>query len=196
MLALDRAASWKKTKWRNASGRPIDNSDLWDDLLKAKAKVGARTDIEWEKGKSTKVEKEVDRRAKESARTPWRSRDHGFQHGKVARTKLKGIVASLFPASGQIETVRVYRKGASYHGPSQESKIFFEVYSEVQKSYISKHYAYCTFGMEATLHRSHHYHVRFNTDSKHPMIDEVIEEFFPESHDSSHTDAEFHPETR
>jgi ribonuclease HI len=37
---LVRAAGWKNGRWRNRHGQPMANHDLWDELLKARAKTG------------------------------------------------------------------------------------------------------------------------------------------------------------
>ncbi len=113
-------------------------------------------------------------------RMEWRVRDRGFQSGKVGRSRLRGTSSSLYPAKGQIETVRIYRKGSSYGGPSQKSKVFFEVYSQTEKTYVSKHHAYTSLRIESEVHRGHLYRVRFNDNPKYPIIEEIIEEIVPD----------------
>jgi len=39
------ALFWQKAQWRNSSGRPVENSNLWKDFLSAKAKAGIRVEI-------------------------------------------------------------------------------------------------------------------------------------------------------
>ena len=65
-----RVATWRANKWRNASGRPLENSDLWKRFLTVQAKVKVRTDIVWEKGKKSPTLKMVDRAAKEAGKSP------------------------------------------------------------------------------------------------------------------------------
>jgi ribonuclease HI len=45
------ADAWRANDWRNSSGRPMENSDLWKQFLAARRKVRIRTDIQWQKGK-------------------------------------------------------------------------------------------------------------------------------------------------
>jgi ribonuclease HI len=46
------ASTWRANNWCNASGRPLENSDLWKRFLSVQSKVKIRTDIVWQKGKS------------------------------------------------------------------------------------------------------------------------------------------------
>src|SRR5438094_5609418 len=83
-----RAAYWKKQKWLNLDGRPIENSSLWNELLSLRAKVRVATEIQYSKGKTSAILNEVDRRAKAAANRPTEI-DRGFRGGKVARSKSK-----------------------------------------------------------------------------------------------------------
>jgi ribonuclease HI len=165
---------WKSNRWCNREGRPVDNPDLWKALLSAKLRTGIRTDIEWRKGKKMPIQKEVDTKAKHSAKGIKRIHDNGYRAGKIARTKLPGLAAAMFPAAGQQEIIRVYRKGAGYR--TGDSKIYFEVFSEAEQRYVSKHFAYTSVDNEIELHRHHHYRVQFNDNPKYPIIVAVLEE--------------------
>jgi ribonuclease HI len=48
-----RAREWKKNHWRNRHGEPIENADLWNELLSAHSKAGITAHFEWNKGKKT-----------------------------------------------------------------------------------------------------------------------------------------------
>jgi ribonuclease HI len=170
------ASYWKKAKWRNKDGRPVENSDLWDALLSLRSKIGIRTDIEWNKGKTTEIGKEVDRRAKQSAKSFGKTADSGYQSGKISRTKLPGGSADMFPAQNQEATIRIYRKELKYHAKQNEYKIFFELFSDEQNKYTSKYFAYTPPENECVLHRAHFYRVQFNNNQKYPIIEKVIDE--------------------
>jgi ribonuclease HI len=168
-----RAPYWKKEKWKNLDGRPLENADLWNEFLLSRSKVRVSMDIQLTKGKSSPVLKEVDRIAKAAARQPTEV-DRGFRGGKVARSKTAGKAAStLFPASGQEATVNIYRK--KYAGKT-EDKVFFDLFSDVLSEFTAKHHAYTTAEIAYELHRSHCYRVRFNSDPKHPFIDSILAE--------------------
>jgi ribonuclease HI len=168
-----RAPYWKKNAWRNADGKPVENSELWNELLLLRPKVRTVTEIQWVKGKSAPILKEVDRRAKAAAQNPTNV-DHGFRGGKVARSKIPGRSASTpFAARGQESVINVYRKKLVGR---QEDKIYFDLFSESDQAYAAKHHAFTSAEIAHELHRSHRYRVRFNDNPKHPMIEKIIEE--------------------
>lgn len=135
-----------------------------------------RIDIEYEKGKSTYIAKEVDKKAKQSAKQVVKIADQGFREGKLYRSVLPGETAQLFAAQGQKEVVRIYRKDSIYRNKRIEWKIYFEVFSEMENRYVSKNFAYTSPKNEGNLHRSHSYRVQFNDNPKYPIIEGVVEE--------------------
>jgi len=168
-----RAEYWRANGWRNASGRPIENPDLWKELLSIRSKLRVRTDIEWTLGKKATILKAVDKSAKSAAKQPTET-DRGYQSGKVGRTKNKVPGSSaLFPATGQEAVVRVYRTGAFRSG---ENKITFQMFSETRGDFFEKFVAYARPEVGAILHRHHAYRVRFNSDAKYPVIEAVVED--------------------
>jgi ribonuclease HI len=168
-----RASYWKKNAWKNADGKPVDNEDLWNELLLLRPKVRTSTEIRWVKGKSAPILKEVDRRAKASAKQPTHV-DRGFRGGKVARSKTPGRSAStLFAARGQELVINIYRKNLV--GRTQD-KIYFDLFTESEGEFTAKHHAFTTAEIAHELHRSHRYRVRFNDNPRHPIIESVIEE--------------------
>jgi ribonuclease HI len=169
--------TWKTNEWCNSDGRPVENADLWKLLLSLLTKIGVRTEIEWKKGKSTPVQVEVDKQAKGVAKAAPRRKDRGFVQAKIARTKLPGISADLFPAQGQEEVIRIYKKDGNYSKKLSQARIRFEVFSVEKNTYVSKNYAYTSLEIESKLHRSHLYRVQFNTNPKYPIIEAVLGEF-------------------
>ncbi len=166
------AATWKRNNWENADGKPVENGDLWDELLSARARTGVRIEIKWMRGKSSLILKEVDRLAKRAATQPWKV-DRGFRPGKVGRSRVPGRTASgLFPARGQEALVRVYRStlvGRSKH------KIYFDLFSPEKQEFTQKFHAYAQAQLAVGLHRGHQYKVRFNDDPTNPVIEEAVE---------------------
>jgi ribonuclease HI len=161
-----RVPTWRANKWCNASGRPLENSDLWKRFLLVQSRVKVRTDIVWKKGKKSHTLKMVDRAAKEAGRSP-RSFDRGFRGGKVARSKVVGGSASLYAAHGKHEIIRIYRSGLIR---KTGHKITFDLYDEPSSLYSQKCFAY------TDAHRQHCYRVSFNDDPKHPVILSIVEE--------------------
>jgi len=168
-----RAALWRRSKWRLASGRPVENSDLWKRFLSIQSKVGVRTEIIWQKGKGSAILKAVHEAAKDAAKTPLQ-RDEGFREGKIGRSKFKSPGASvLFPARGQEARIHVYRSGLV---KKTDHKIFFNLYSEERQEFVDKFLAYAKPEQAIDLHRGHSYKVRFNENPRYPLIEFVVEE--------------------
>ncbi|HWR14152.1 MAG TPA: RNase H family protein [Terriglobales bacterium] len=166
------ARFWKANRWKTRSGRPVDNEDLWKELLSLQSKVKVRTEVIWRKGKKSPLLKAIDRAAKDAGKQPWKI-DRGFREGKVGRSKLPGAGASqLFPATGQDAIVHVYRSGLVGRSGF---RVFFDLYSEAAAGYIGKYRAYCPPEIAADLHRGHTYRVRFNNGLNHPQIEAILE---------------------
>ena len=169
---FNRAPGWRSNGWRNSSGRPVENSDLWKRLLAVRQRTRLRTDLQWRKGKKSPILKAVDRLAKEAARNP-QELDRGFRGGKMARSKIRGGAPSLYPARGQFPVIRVYRSSLIR---KTGHKITFEVVHPETDAYELKCFAYADAVVAAQLHRQHCYRVRFNADPKNPLIEELVAE--------------------
>lgn len=67
-----RAVGWSAHGWRNVHGRPLENIDLWKELLRLRRKLGFRLRLEVKliAGKSTPITKVVDKDAKGAAALP------------------------------------------------------------------------------------------------------------------------------
>jgi ribonuclease HI len=174
------AASWRRDKWRTRSGRPVDNADLWKRLISARLMTGIRTDLTWERGKSSPIQKAVDTGAKAAAKAGDHNRDYGFHAGKISRTRSREGAASLYPAKGQEEIIKVYRKGSIFRTAGMLAKIFFERCSPEDHVCISKHYAYISPSLEVQVHRNHFYKVIFNSNIDFPVIVSVQMEISPD----------------
>jgi ribonuclease HI len=166
-----RAMGWKRNKWRNRHGEPMENSDLWKKLLSAWQRAGMRIEFIQTKGKQSEILKTVDRTAK-AARDTGVGRDHGYQPGTVSRSMVKGA-AKKYPASGQHALIRPYRKKIMRSG---EEKLRFDLVSDDGQNYVACFYAYANSSLASELHRQHGYKVRFNNDPNYPQILECLEE--------------------
>jgi ribonuclease HI len=171
---IPRVAGWRSRGWRNYSGRPVENQDLWKRFLSLRMKARTTLTFHWTKGKKSQVLKEVDRAAKAAARAGNSGSDRGFRSGKVGRQKIKlAGAASLFPAKGQVAVISPYR---SVVVGKSENKIRFLLYSDHAQAYVDKHYAYASPEIGLQLHRGHAYRVRFGCEPKYPIIEELVEE--------------------
>lgn len=169
---IGRAPYWKKNGWRNLNGQPIANHDLWDDLLKARAKAGVRVDFVWQLGKQTDIGKQVDKAAKAAALRGGIDVDREYKPGSVSRSMVKGGVALPYPASGQTDVIRPYHKKIVVDG---ENRISFNCFDENTQTYHSKCYAYAPPLLSAELHKGNGHRVEFNSEPKYPQILRRIE---------------------
>jgi ribonuclease HI len=167
---VSRAPVWKRQGWKNSSGETKFNEDLWDQLLKVRAKVskkGLRVDIEWRERRSTDIAKQVDTAAKAAARRGGFDDDIGFRPGSVSRSMVRGGVAVRFPAAGQVLVIRPYVKKIMYKG---ENRISFNTFDEVTQTYAGKFFAFASPVLSAELHRGNGHRMQFNSDPKCPRF--------------------------
>lgn len=164
---------WKTNSWRNNEGKPYENADLWDSFLKEKQKTKLRTEIVWEKGKKNIILLRVDALAKQGADYPTKI-DYGYNAGKFTATRTTNRkAATLFPAQGQIELIRVYRKSIYGKGEKQIYKITFDLYDKEKKIYIDKFVAYRSKDCD-DLKRNNCYEATFNESNTFPIILKAI----------------------
>lgn len=172
---VPRAPGWKKRDWRNLSGEPKFNDDLWNKLLKLRQKAnraGIRIDFIWEKGKKTAIGKLVDAAAKTAAKRGGIDEDIGYKPGSVSRSMVVGGTAQRFPATGQTVVIRPYAKKVMHGG---ENRIGFNIFAEALQTYEGKFYAFAGPVLSAELHRGNGHRVRFNSDPNYPQLVERIE---------------------
>ena len=167
------APTWKSNGWRGSNGQPILNSDLWDDLLKARAKAGIRIQFVWQKGKTTDIANRVDEMAKAAAKRGGVNEDRGYKPGAYCRSMVKGGVAAPYPAAGQTAVIRPYAKKPVSR---VEERLSFNVFDESKQAYESKFFAFASRTMSFELHRWHGYRVRFNDNPKYPQILDCLKE--------------------
>jgi ribonuclease HI len=171
----NRSIGWSKNGWYNLHDRPLENVDLWKELLRVRRKLGFRVRVELKliAGKSTPITKAVDRNAKTASTLPSRV-DHGFRSGKIGRSKNNtGKAAKMFPANGQEITIRVYQTVMVRRG---EQKVKFQTYSAEKQDFFEKFMAYADNNVGNDLHRQHAYVVRMNDVLQYPKILEIIAE--------------------
>jgi ribonuclease HI len=96
------APYWKKNGWRNFSGEPIANEDLWDEILKCivkLSKAGLRVQFLWQKGKKTPLGKIVDKAAKAAAQRGGFHQDLGPQWSGQNRPYVVTSKPAMWPGT-------------------------------------------------------------------------------------------------
>ena len=165
----NRPATWRKAGWRGASGAFIENIDLWKNYLRLQS-VGA--EIVWERGKTSAVNKLVDKLAKEAAKSPIKKKDSGYRPSATSRSGSDRSAAQPFPAKGQTETIKILKRELEGVGSQREQKISFFLYNPETKQLQGKYYAYLR---KDIVHRHHLYAVKFGGTPKYPLMEEISE---------------------
>ncbi|MGH1538731.1 MAG: RNase H family protein [Gammaproteobacteria bacterium] len=160
---------WPKQKWCNKDGRPIDNCELWKDLVKQIKKVPVKVTFEWVKAHSkNQHNKAVDKLAKDSARGVL---NPPLTVTAVRRKKTKqSVKRGCIKMEGQSFSIRIITD--TYLRTQKIYKYKYEIISEDSKNFEDVDIIYSKHVMGA----GHHYEVTVNEDSKNPLIVEVIQE--------------------
>lgn len=169
---------WPKQKWMKKDGRPVENGELWERLVRelARLRKTKRVEIKWAKGHSADNphNKAVDVLAKESARratrpplVPGSVRQKKSEH----RTELGSV-----GMHGQRLQVRII--GVDYLAIQKTNKYRYEVMSPGSGYYGKVDFAYSDDPM---LRPGHTYLVTMNRDQQHPQIVKRIREIEPDS---------------
>ncbi len=166
------AREWSKEGGTNRHGEPMENWDLWKELMRAQTQARIRVDFVWMHDKESPILFRVHQDAKAAAKRGGTNIDSGYKPGWITRSKFKGS-ATRFRAAGQSAMIHPYRKKKMKNG---EWKIRFDVISEEGRGYVESCYAYASLELTlAELHSQNGYRVRFNDNPKHPQIVELLE---------------------
>ena len=169
---VNSAREWAQHGGENRHGQPMENWDLWKELLRAQNQTRIHITFTWMSDKESPVLRRVHLNAREAARRGGPNIDSGYKPGWITRSMVKGA-ATLFPAAGQTIMIRPYRKKRM---KNTEWKIRFDVISEDGQDYIESCYAYASPELTlGELHSQNGYRVRFNDNAKHPKIAELLE---------------------
>lgn len=167
---------WRTNGWRNQSGRPIENADLWKELVKVRGKIRKRVDFEWVKGHAKGKAKDIyndaaDKLAKESAKSPLSKRV--YRSSVRRKQSARRTVRSSVEMHGQSMRIRVVEM--QWMGIQKVWKYRYEVTSTESPFYenldwiFSRHY----------LRDGHEYLVVVNDQTANPQILDVLEEINP-----------------
>jgi hypothetical protein len=87
---------------------------------------------------------------------------------------VKGGSAQRFKAMGQVLVVRPYAKKVM-RGLNSDNRISFNIFDEVTRTYVGKHFAFASPALSFELHKGNGHRVRFNDDPAFPQFVERIE---------------------
>ncbi len=178
---LNRAIfEWPKQGWMTKSGPPVQNADLWQELVREymKLKKLKRVEVKWGKGHSANNphNKAVDALAKASAKRPTRPQlVPGTVRRKTSTEKTEvGSVAML----GQRLQIRIV--GVDYLATQRINRYRYEVLSPHSDYKGKVDFAYSD---DAGMRPGHVYVVTMNRDQQYPMIAKRHREIARESGD-------------
>lgn len=160
---------WHRSKWMNRNGRPIENAELWKDLVRAIKSVPRMIRFQWVKGHSKNVHnKVVDKLAKHSAKGVL---NKSLRVAAVRRKKTdRSVQAGSVKMEGQTMSVRIVTD--TYMRTQKLYKYMYEVLTEGSPYYGNCDYIYS----ELMLRAGHHYEVRVNETPDNPRVVEVLNE--------------------
>jgi len=161
---------WSKNKWFNKNGKPIENPELWKNLIKEIKNVNLRVEFEWVKGhKKDPHNKAADSLADKSAKS--------FLNKPLYQIKLRRKKSKKPTKRGSIE---MKGQKVSIHIITEQS-LRMQKLSKYRYEIISKGSKY--FGnvdiIYSELHQlkaGHKYIVTLNKNDKNPRILKLIEE--------------------
>jgi ribonuclease HI len=173
-----RAPYWPAGQAVNHEGMPIRNRDLWREFLRVRAQIRFRLTIKWVPGKTTRILRDVDKLAKDAARTAIEP-DRGYRPGAIGRRFTPGRrAAKAFPARGQSATFRIYKVEYLKGGGVPQHRVTFDLYSTSEADYIAPYFAFIS--ARHVIHRGHCYEATFNQSRTYPMIETIKEVACPE----------------
>jgi ribonuclease HI len=158
---------WPKNGWMTRDGPPVQNAELWQDLVRELKKLRRlkRVTIEWGKGHSADNphNKIADKLAKESAKRSLRPPvvPVSVRRKKSTKSTDHGSVEML----GQRLTIRIVT--AQYLPTQKVHKYRYEVMSPKSPFYGNVDVAYSD---NPLMKPGHTYRVTMNADARYPMI--------------------------
>jgi ribonuclease HI len=167
----DRAKyQWSQNKWRNRNGAPVENGDLWRELVKLEKKLRLRIEVMKVRGHAKNPQNQkADQLAKASAELP---QNPPLVPGRVRRKQsTKQLRRGTVPFEGQELTIHVHK--GELMRPQLVNQFEFTVrtpgahFEEV---------GLATADPTVNLREGRTYRVRLNDDDGNPEIAEVLME--------------------
>ncbi|HWQ36984.1 MAG TPA: ribonuclease H [Burkholderiales bacterium] len=159
---------WSRAKWRNREGRPVEHAALWKDLVRLLLKCRGKVTFQWVKGHAKDpYNKGVDKLAKRSAK--------GLLKKPLSVVTLRkkqsplSVQRGSVAMRGQTELIRII---TDQRLKQKEFKYRYEVADTESGDYPKVDMAYSLHDLRA----GHVYRVVFNSNSRYPQIELVLEE--------------------
>lgn len=159
---------WSGNRWRNRSGAPIENAELWRELIKVEKKLGLRIEILKVKAHNKNPHnRKADQLAKASAAL---AQKPALVPGKIRRKQgTQRLRRGTVPFEGQVLTIHVH-KGERMR-PQNVNQFEFTVRTPGP---LFEAVALATADPSLDIREGYTYRVRLNDDDRNPEITEVV----------------------
>jgi ribonuclease HI len=160
---------WSKNRWRNRDGKPVENAELWRELMRLEKRLGLRIEVMKVKAHSQNPHNQkADQLAKASAAVPQKP---ALVPAKVRRKESKKrLRRGTVPFEGQELTIHVH-KGERMR-PQNVNQFEFTVRSPGS---LAGEVGLATADPAIVdIREGHAYRVRLNDDDSNPQILEVL----------------------
>jgi ribonuclease HI len=167
----DRAKfQWSQNKWRNRAGAPIENGDLWRELIKVEKKLGLRVEVMKVEGHGKNPHNQrADQLAKASAEMPQKP---PLVPSLVRRKQsTKRLHGGTVPFEAQEMTIHVHK--GEFMRPQRVNQFEFTVKTPGP---LFEEVGLATADPNINIREGHTYRVRLNDDEGNPEIVEVLME--------------------
>jgi ribonuclease HI len=161
---------WPLDDWMTAPGTPVENADLWRELLSAAHNTGKRVDFKWIPGKSSSHAKAVDRLAKASARGHL---NEPLRPIRVRRSRSRNQV-DLGSVVMEGQTMTIYIRTDEWMPVQRCFRYRYEVTSEDSPYHCLVDNLFSAASI--MLSAGHEYEVRVNDEPGNPRVVEVLRE--------------------
>lgn len=165
--------SWRSNGWKNREGRPVENTDLWKNFVRAHRSIRKRFEIQWVKGHGKGRARDLyndraDKLAKESARSPLGRR--------VFRSSVRRKISPGYTKRGSVairgQTMIIFIIEVQRMHVQKVWKYRYQVASKDSPDLHAIDWIYSN----ELMRDGHYYEVRVNNDMGYPKVLEVIRE--------------------
>ena len=165
---------WSRTKWFLKNGAPVQNADLWKELVKISSRIKTRIEIRWVKGHSKNIDnKAVDKIAKQSAK----SRTKKLFKPMTVRRKLSPNIVNPGSIKSVGQRISIRAITDEYLSVQKLFKYKVEVISRKSKYYNCVDFVHS----ELLLKAGHSYLVSLKKNENLITISKVIKEIEKEA---------------
>ncbi len=161
--------NWRRNKWFLKNGAPVQNAELWKELVKISARIKCRIELRWVKGHSKNVDnKAVDKIAKFSAKSSIKK----IFKPMTVRRKLSSnkVNPGCIESVGQRISIRIITD--EYLPVQKMYKYKIEVISKRSKYYNCVDFLYSKYLLKA----GHSYILSLKKDENLLTISKIVQE--------------------